>query len=143
MVRGRRPGPPGGPGGRVLVVGRPGACARSQALVRWDPLGYAERELAERRDLRPAPGGSGGSADRARPCRPASWSSRWRAELGPIGPAPVGPAARRGRLGDLAAGRLDRRRRPPGAAPCTAAQAIRSARQAPVVSARLDPVTLR
>ena len=34
-------------GGRVVVVGDPGAAAL-QALVRWDPGGYAERLIAER-----------------------------------------------------------------------------------------------
>jgi primosomal protein N' (replication factor Y) len=34
-------------GGRVVVVGDPGA-AGVQALVRWDPGGYAERLIAER-----------------------------------------------------------------------------------------------
>ena len=41
-------------GGRVLVVGEPGI-REVQALVRWDPRGYAERELAERRQLRLPP----------------------------------------------------------------------------------------
>lgn len=35
------------PGGRVVAVGDPGHPAL-QALVRWDPAGYAERETAER-----------------------------------------------------------------------------------------------
>lgn len=35
------------PGGRVLAVGDP-AHASLQALVRWDPVGYAEREAAAR-----------------------------------------------------------------------------------------------
>ena len=37
-------------GGRVLLVGD-AAPAPTQALVRWDPVGFAERELAERREL--------------------------------------------------------------------------------------------
>ncbi|HET9501785.1 MAG TPA: primosomal protein N' [Marmoricola sp.] len=36
------------PGGRVLVVGDPGL-PPVQALVRWDPAGFATREMAERR----------------------------------------------------------------------------------------------
>jgi primosomal protein N' (replication factor Y) len=35
------------PGGRVVVVGDP-ALPVLQALVRWDPAGFAERELADR-----------------------------------------------------------------------------------------------
>ncbi len=39
---------PGGDGGRVIAVGEPSAPAL-QALVRWDPAGFATRELADRR----------------------------------------------------------------------------------------------
>src|SRR5699024_7998746 len=42
-----RPAPDGG---RVLLLGRP-APQVAQALVRWDPVGLAERELAERAEL--------------------------------------------------------------------------------------------
>lgn len=38
-----------GPGGRALAVGDP-AVPSLQALVRWDPAGFAEREAAERRE---------------------------------------------------------------------------------------------
>ena len=41
---------PASAGGRVLVVADPGV-REVQAMVRWDPRGYAERELAERRTL--------------------------------------------------------------------------------------------
>ncbi len=39
---------PGSDGGRVIAVGEPSAPAL-QALVRWDPAGFATRELADRR----------------------------------------------------------------------------------------------
>jgi primosomal protein N' (replication factor Y) len=42
-----RPGPAGG---RVVIVAD-GGLAPVQALLRWDPAGYAARELAERREL--------------------------------------------------------------------------------------------
>ncbi|UUZ58963.1 primosome assembly protein PriA [Nocardioides sp. B-3] len=42
------------PGGRVVVVGDP-AVPALQALVRWDPAGFAERELAERTQTRLPP----------------------------------------------------------------------------------------
>jgi primosomal protein N' (replication factor Y) len=38
---------PGGDGGRVVAVGEPSQAAL-QALVRWDPAGFARRELQER-----------------------------------------------------------------------------------------------
>ncbi|WP_298457709.1 primosomal protein N' [uncultured Cellulomonas sp.] len=41
---------PASAGGRVLLVGD-AAPAPTQALVRWDPVGFAERELAERVEL--------------------------------------------------------------------------------------------
>ncbi len=41
---------PASAGGTVLLVGD-AAPAPTQALVRWDPVGFAERELAERREL--------------------------------------------------------------------------------------------
>lgn len=45
---------PGSEGGQVLLVGD-GAERPTQALVRWDPAGLAERELAERREVRLPP----------------------------------------------------------------------------------------
>jgi primosomal protein N' (replication factor Y) len=45
---------PAGDGGQVLLVGD-GAARPTQALVRWDPAGLAERELAERAALRLPP----------------------------------------------------------------------------------------
>ena len=42
------------PGGRVVAVGDP-AHPALQALVRWDPAGFAEREMAERQAARLPP----------------------------------------------------------------------------------------
>ncbi len=42
------------PGGRAVLVGDP-AHPALQALVRWDPVGFAEREIAERHDAHPPP----------------------------------------------------------------------------------------
>ena len=42
------------PGGQVVAVGDP-AHPALQALVRWDPAGFAEREIAERREARLPP----------------------------------------------------------------------------------------
>ena len=41
---------PAGEGGQVLLVGD-GAPVPTQALVRWDPAGHADRELAERGEI--------------------------------------------------------------------------------------------
>jgi primosomal protein N' (replication factor Y) len=45
---------PAGSGGRVIAVGDP-AVPALQALVRWDPAGFAARELAERRSAHLTP----------------------------------------------------------------------------------------
>lgn len=45
---------PAAAGGRVIAVGEPEAAAL-QALVRWDPAGFAARELAERQSARLTP----------------------------------------------------------------------------------------
>jgi primosomal protein N' (replication factor Y) (superfamily II helicase) len=59
------------PGGRVVAVGDPAEPAL-QALVRWDPAGFTEREIAERREARMPPAarlatltGSAGALDDA------------------------------------------------------------------------------
>src|SRR5699024_5095079 len=41
---------PAAEGGRVMLLGDP-APVPAQALVRWDPAGFAERELGERQEL--------------------------------------------------------------------------------------------
>lgn len=45
---------PASAGGRVMLLGDP-APVPAQALVRWDPAGFAERELEQRRELRLPP----------------------------------------------------------------------------------------
>ena len=45
---------PASAGGRVMLLGDP-APVPAQALVRWDPAGFAERELAQRQELRLPP----------------------------------------------------------------------------------------
>ncbi|HLT83838.1 MAG TPA: hypothetical protein VKZ83_06365, partial [Phototrophicaceae bacterium] len=45
---------PASAGGRVMLLGDP-APVPAQALVRWDPAGFAERELAQREELRLPP----------------------------------------------------------------------------------------
>ncbi|WP_324653887.1 primosomal protein N' [Georgenia sp. H159] len=45
---------PASAGGRVMLLGNP-APIPAQAFVRWDPAGFAERELAERQELQLPP----------------------------------------------------------------------------------------
>ena len=129
-----------GEGGRVLVVGDPDM-REVQALIRWDPHGYAERELAERAALHLPP------AVRIAQLTGAALPTLEVAdtlaeELGDLvlrrsGPLP-GPEDSVTWLlavsiadGPHLTGALHR------------LQAARSARRAPMVSVRMDPVTLR
>jgi primosomal protein N' (replication factor Y) len=127
-------------GGRVLVVGDPDV-REVQALVRWDPHGYAQRELAERAELNLPPA-----------VRIAQLSGPALAALEVVDV-----------LADELGGMVLRRSGPlPGAEDSVTwllavsiadgphltgalhrVQAARSARKAPMVSVRMDPVTLR
>ncbi len=131
---------PAGAGGRVLVVGDPEP-REVQALIRWDPRGYAERELAERAGLQLPPAVR--VAQLTGPALPTlEVVESVASELGTMvlrrsGPLPVGDDSVTWLLAVSIAD---------GAHLSSAlhrAQAIRSARKAPLVSVRLDPATLR
>ena len=141
-----RPGPAGG---SVVVVADAGL-ATVQALVRWDPAGHAERELAERRELRFPPAVSmasvSGPAD-------AVASLLGSADLPPgaevLGPVPVAAAGRRPASGPGQAAelrfliRVPRRGAAGLAVALRAAQAGRSAAKQPgAVRIQLDPADL-
>jgi primosomal protein N' (replication factor Y) len=128
---------PADAGGRVVVVADPSARA-VQALVRWDPVGFSDRELADRRvaGLPPASrvavvrGAGEAVADLLR-----------RAELPAtahvLGPVPAGDAELR------AVVRAPRRDGLALAAALKAAAGMRSARkEADPVSIHIDPVEL-
>ncbi|CAM3270388.1 primosomal protein N' [Occultella aeris] len=133
-----------GDGGEVMILGQ-GAPVPVQALVRWDPVGHAGRELSERQDLSFPPlvrlatltGGSGALASMMR-------HLRLPAEAEVLGPVPVedtgGPAqgAEEEMLRTLV--RIDRRAGDVLSVALAQAQAIRSARKEPgVVRVRIDP----
>jgi len=127
-------------GGRVLVVGDPDV-REVQALVRWDPVGYAARELAERRELGLPP-----AVRVARLTGPALASAELAGSVG----AAVGPA--RARVVGPLPGPDDEHVTwlvsvsladgPALSAALRREQALRSARRDPVVSSRMDPVSL-
>jgi primosomal protein N' (replication factor Y) len=128
---------PGPAGGRVVVVADPGIPA-VQALVRWDPVTHAERELAERAELRFPPA-----------VRMASLSGPAAAVEGLLAAAALPPAAEL--LGPVDTGEdlvrmLVRVPRAAGrtlAAALHAALAERSARKEPgAVRVELDPAEL-
>ena len=142
-----RPAGPGADGGSVVVVAE-STLAPVQALVRWDPVTQAERELAERRELRFPPA-----------VRVAALTGPRRAVLDVVagaelpagaevlGPVPA-PDGRSDQEEGEAAGvrvlvRVDRRSGTALACALRAAQAIRTARKdSGVVRLQLDPAEL-
>jgi primosomal protein N' (replication factor Y) (superfamily II helicase) len=138
---------PGADGGAVVVVAD-AALPPVQALVRWDPVSYAERELAERRELRFPPAvrvaAMTGPPDAVRDVLAAAGLPAGAEVLGPVridGDVPGQPAD-----GTAACRVLIRVGRPDGTAlarALRAAQAARTARKdAGVVRLRLDPAEL-
>jgi primosomal protein N' (replication factor Y) (superfamily II helicase) len=128
---------PGAEGGRVVVVGD-AAAPVLQALLRWDPAGFAARELAERRAAGLPPGAelvtvNGTAAAVGRFLEEV----RLPADAELLGPAPV-------RADEVRA--VLRAPRPGGEALVRAvreAQGVRSARKLLPVRVQVDPQTLR
>ncbi len=129
----------GAPGASVVAVGDPAQPAL-QALVRWDPVGFAEREIAQRREARLPPAarlatvsGSAGAVDDALTL--ASLPSA--AEV--LGPVPHGPAEEAGWRAVIRAPRAQ-------ATALSRAlgemQRLRSARKLDAVRVQVDPPTL-
>jgi primosomal protein N' (replication factor Y) len=124
-----------------------------QALVRWDPVTHAERELAERAELGFPPAvrmaALSGPERAVRDVLDAAQLPAGAEVLGPVpASAPNGPAPD-GRAGDNPAPeirmlvRADRRNGTPLAAALRAAQALRTARKEDgAVRLQLDPAEL-
>ena len=102
---------PAGAGGRV-VVGADAGLAAVQALVRWDPAGFAERELAERAELGFPPARRFASLTGA-PAAVADLlaAARLPASAEPLGPVPAGEGTERLLLRVPRRGRRRARRR--------------------------------
>ncbi len=142
-----RPGGPGADGGSVVVVAE-STLAPVQALVRWDPVTQAERELAERRELRFPPAVRVAALNGP---RRAVQDVVAGAEL-PAGAEVLGPVPAPGGRSDQEQGeaaavrvlvRVDRRSGTALACALRAAQAIRTARKdSGVVRLQLDPAEL-
>ncbi|MGZ4649085.1 MAG: primosomal protein N' family DNA-binding protein [Kineosporiaceae bacterium] len=131
-------------GGRVVVVADPAAPA-VQALVRGDPAGFAERDLAERRELGLPPAAAVVSLTGPPDAVDGLLAA---AQLPPgavvLGPVPI-PTARRTRQGDPGATdvrmlvRAPLAVRPELLAAVRAAVAVRSARRGAAVRVTVDP----
>jgi primosomal protein N' (replication factor Y) len=145
---------PQGDGGTVVVVAEP-TLRPVQALVRWDPVGHAVRELAERAELGFPPvsrmAAVAGTGEAVAAFLRAVELPREAEVLGPV-PLPVTPAGRARRPGAPPPGEQWERaliRVPPGrgaalASALKAAQAARMARSgsgggASAVWVRIDP----
>jgi primosomal protein N' (replication factor Y) len=123
-------------GGQVVVVGDPGL-AVAQALVRWDPAGFAARTAQERREAHLPPGArmavlSGAPADLA--------DALGRLRLPPgadvLGPVPADEESERVVL------RVPRRFGPALSAALREVAGVRAARKLPTVRTQVDPWSL-
>jgi len=147
---------PGHEGGSVVIVAD-AALPAVQALVRWDPVTHAERELAERGELRFPPAvrlaSLTGAEAAVREVVGAADLPPGAQVLGPVpaadgtlaghGPGEAGPnGSEPGRSVRMLV-RVDRRDGTALAAALRAAQAVRSARKdTDVVRLQLDPAEL-
>jgi primosomal protein N' (replication factor Y) (superfamily II helicase) len=145
---------PGHDGGSVVVVAGAGL-SPVQALVRWDPVTHAERELAERAELRFPPAvrmaSLTGAPDAVRDVLREAVLPAGAEVLGPVpagggaGPGPREPGPDGQRPGETVRVlvRVERRDGTALAAALRAAQAVRSARKdAGPVRLQLDPAEL-
>lgn len=129
-------------GGQVLVVGD-GEERVTQALVRWDPAGYAARELDERAELRLPPAVRVATVTGPREAVTALVARVDDVEV--LGPVPVeGPPPRGALVPDVRAVlRVPRARGAALAAGLRASLAVRSARrEGGTVRVQLDPADL-
>jgi primosomal protein N' (replication factor Y) len=142
-----RPAGPGADGGSVVVVAE-STLPPVQALVRWDPVTQAERELAERRELRfpPAVRVAALTGPR-RAVQDVVAGAELPAGAEVLGPVPAPDGRSDQQQGEAAAVRVlvrvDRRSGTALACALRAAQAIRTARKdSGVVRLQLDPAEL-
>jgi primosomal protein N' (replication factor Y) len=133
---------PGEEGGRVVAVGEPSHPAL-QALVRWDPAGFADRELEERQSAHLPPASrlaslSGPEEELAS----ALGALRLPAGSEVLGPVPTGERAP-GRPATMrAVVRVPRASGTDLSRTLTEMQGMRDARKLPPVRVQVDPVTL-
>ncbi len=131
-------------GGRVVAVGEPSHPAL-QALLRWDPAGFARRQLEERQSAHLPPASRLATLTATEPELATALAAL---ELPPgaevLGPAPVPPT--RARLDEPALQRAVVRVPRAGAAALSRSlvemQGVRSARKQPPVRVQVDPVGL-
>jgi len=138
---------PASQGGRVVVLADSSLRA-VQALVRWDPVGHAERELAERQTLGFPPAVT--FAELAGPAEAVTeliGATILPADAEVLGPVPMpsqrgsnGDASREGQVRALI--RVQRSAAAALAIALHEAQGVRSARKAAAVRVRIDPIDI-
>ncbi|MDL4771109.1 primosomal protein N' [Actinomadura xylanilytica] len=135
---------PSGP----IVVNSDGSLPPVQALIRWDPVTYAERELAERREVGFPPAARMASlTGTPAAIRELLADARLPADAEVLGPVPVpeapGAPGAEARERERALVRVPRSGGPALALALKAAQGVRSARKATeVVRIQIDPLEL-
>ena len=140
---------PAAAGGRVVAVGEPGAPAL-QALVRWDPAGFAYREMTERKSAHLPPASRlatvTGSAEDVEAALSSLRLPEGAEALGPV-PLPVGPDFRA--AGDTegaeqvrAVLRVPRATGPALSRTLVEMNGVRSAKKLPTLRVQVDPVNL-
>jgi primosomal protein N' (replication factor Y) len=136
---------PGPDGGRVVLVGAAAGLPAVQALVRWDPIGYAEREAASRAELGFPPASRMASLEGAPDDVEAFLEAvELPADADLLGPVPVSGAAGHP-AGNQVERMLVRVPRAEGTALAAALQSatkLRSVKKEPVVRVRLDPAAI-
>ena len=139
---------PGAAGGRVVAVGDP-AHPALQALVRWDPAGFADRELAERQSAHLPPASRlatlTGAEDDVVAAIDALTLPAGAEVLGPVAVPASGPPAGPGNPDAPPHRAVVRVPRSAGAElsrALTQMQGVRSARKQPAVRVQVDPVAL-
>jgi primosomal protein N' (replication factor Y) (superfamily II helicase) len=139
---------PAARGGRVVAVGEPSHPAL-QALVRWDPAGFADRELAERQSAHLPPASRlatlTGAEDDVAAALEALTLPAGAEVLGPVAVPPSGPASASDPDAPAPHRAVVRVPRAVGAElsrALTQMQGVRSARKQPTVRVQVDPVAL-
>lgn len=130
------------PGGRVLVVGDP-TRASLQALVRWDPAGFAQREITDRQEAHLPPASRVATLTGT----PELLEAALAGLALPPGAEVLGPVAAPGEAGQRGdeqrfVVRVPRTAGPQLSAALGALQAQRSARKEPHVRVEVDPASL-
>jgi primosomal protein N' (replication factor Y) (superfamily II helicase) len=136
---------PAAEGGRVVAVGEPSHPAL-QALVRWDPAGFADRELTERQSAHLPPASRlatlTGPEEDVVSALAALTLPAVAEVLGPVPAPPPGPPDPHAPAPHRAVVRVPRAAGADLSSTLTQMQGIRSARKQPPVRVQVDPVAL-